>query len=74
MYIFHITTFWIIYQIYKAELASFSESIGLGEWKNDVGFFMAFAATVTIASLSYRYFERPFLRLKKRFTVIPSRD
>jgi peptidoglycan/LPS O-acetylase OafA/YrhL len=74
MYIFHITTFWIIYQIYKAELATFSESIGLGEWKNDVGFLMAFAATVTIASLSYRYFETPFLRLKKRFTVIPSRD
>jgi len=74
MYIFHITTFWIIYQIYKVELASFSESIGLGEWKNDVGFVMAFMATVSIASLSYRYFEKPFLRLKKRFTLIPSRD
>jgi peptidoglycan/LPS O-acetylase OafA/YrhL len=29
--------------------------------------------TIAIASLSYEYFEKPFLRLKERFTFIPSR-
>jgi peptidoglycan/LPS O-acetylase OafA/YrhL len=35
---------------------------------------LAFAATVIVASLLYRYFEMPFLRLKRRFTAVPSRD
>lgn len=74
MYIFHITMFWIIYQIFKNELASFSNMIGLAEWKNEVGFVIAFIATLAIALLSYRFFEKPFLRLKRRFTFIPSRD
>ena len=74
MYIFHITMFWIIYQIYKNELAVFSNMIGLAEWKNEVGFVIAFVATLVIALLSYRFFEKPFLRLKRRFTFIPSRD
>ena len=74
MYIFHITLFWIVYQIYKNELAAFSEKIGLYEWRNGVGFVIAFIATVTISILSYRFFEKPFLRLKRKFTVIPSRD
>jgi peptidoglycan/LPS O-acetylase OafA/YrhL len=28
--------------------------------------------TVGVAQLSYHYFEQPFLRLKKRFTVVKS--
>ena len=32
----------------------------------------AFALTVAIAALSYRYFELPFLRLKSRFTYVTS--
>lgn len=74
MYVFHITIFWLVYQIFKDELASFSTMIGLYEWKNDVGFVIAFIVTVIISLLSYTFFEKPFLRLKKRFTVIPSRD
>jgi peptidoglycan/LPS O-acetylase OafA/YrhL len=74
MYIFHITMFWIIYEIYKSELAGFSRQLGLYEWRNELGFVMAFIATVVLAMLSYRFFEQPFLRLKKRFTFIPSRD
>ena len=30
-------------------------------------------ATITIAGFSYRFLEKPFLRIKKRFEVIPSR-
>ncbi|MGJ1431144.1 acyltransferase family protein [Sphingobacterium spiritivorum] len=74
MYVFHITVYWITYTIFKEELAFFSEGIGLPEWKNNVGAIIAFIVTVTIAALSYRFFEKPFLRLKKRFTFIPSRD
>jgi peptidoglycan/LPS O-acetylase OafA/YrhL len=34
---------------------------------------IALPATITTAMLSYRYLESPFLRLKKRFTVVRSR-
>jgi peptidoglycan/LPS O-acetylase OafA/YrhL len=74
MYIFHITIYWIVYRIFKNELSAFSEKLGLIEWKNEVGFILAFIITVTIATLSYSYFEKPFLKLKSRFTLIPSRD
>jgi peptidoglycan/LPS O-acetylase OafA/YrhL len=74
MYIFHITMFWFVYQIFKEELASFSTMIGLYEWRNNVGFIIAFIATVAISLLSYKFFEKPFLKLKMRFTRIPSRD
>jgi peptidoglycan/LPS O-acetylase OafA/YrhL len=74
MYVFHITMYWIIFHIFKNELAVFSENIGLHEWKNEAGVVMAFIATVTFATLSYSLFEKPFLRLKRRFTLIPSGD
>lgn len=32
-----------------------------------------FLLTVALAALSYEYFEKPFLRLKQRFTVVKSR-
>lgn len=32
------------------------------------------ALSIALASLSYHYFERPFLRLKKRFTFVPARE
>lgn len=74
MYIFHITIFWLVYQIFKDELASFSAAINLYDRRYDVGFVIAFLITVMISLLSYTFFEKPFLRLKKRFTIIPSRD
>jgi peptidoglycan/LPS O-acetylase OafA/YrhL len=74
MYVFHITMFWLVYQIFKEELGAFSKMIGLYEWRYNVGFIIAFLATVIISLLSYRFFEKPFLQLKRRFTFIPSRD
>jgi len=35
---------------------------------------LAFGLTVAMAAVSYRYLETPFLALKKRFTLIQSRD
>jgi peptidoglycan/LPS O-acetylase OafA/YrhL len=74
MYVSHITMYWIIFRIFKNKLALFCEMIGLNEWKNEVGIVLVFIATVTFAILSYHFFEKPFLRLKERFTLIPSRD
>ena len=74
MYVFHITMYWIVFSIFKNELATFSESIGLSEWKNGVGAVIAFISTTLLAMLSYNFFEKPFLKLKGRFTLVPSRD
>ena len=74
LYIFHITMFFLAYSVFKDQLISFSAMIGLKEWSNNVGFLIAFVATVLISILSYNFLEQPFLRLKTRFTVIPSRD
>lgn len=74
LYIFHITMFFLVYNIFKEELAAFSKMIGLYEWRNNVGFLIALIATIGLSMLSYKYFEQPFLRIKKRFTFVPSRD
>jgi len=74
MYVFHITMFWLVYVIFKEKLVSLSTMIGLYEWRNNVGFIIAFLATVIISLLSYRFLEQPFLRVKRRFTFIPSGD
>lgn len=74
MYVFHITIYWIVYTIFGKELTTFSQKLGVIEWKNTIGFIIVFVITVIFAMLSYRYFEKPFLKLKTRFTLIPSRD
>jgi peptidoglycan/LPS O-acetylase OafA/YrhL len=74
MYVFHITMFWVVFRIFKDELATISMKVGLKDWKDEVGILIAFMATVVFSVLSYYFLEKPFLRLKKRFTLIPSRD
>jgi peptidoglycan/LPS O-acetylase OafA/YrhL len=46
-----------------------------GEWVDSATFaaLCAFGLTIAIAAISYRFLETPFLRLKQRFTLIPSR-
>ncbi len=74
MYIFHISIYWIIFRIFKDELGMLSEKLGIVDWKNELGFVGAFLTTVTLATLSYHFFERPFLKWKNRFTLVPSRE
>lgn len=38
-----------------------------------IGTILVFLITIIMAGLSYRYFERPFLKLKERFAIINSR-
>jgi len=74
MYIMHITIYWITYQIFKDDLAMVSEKMGLLNWKNELGFVLVFLITSSMATLSYHFLEKPFLKLKERFTRIPSRE
>jgi peptidoglycan/LPS O-acetylase OafA/YrhL len=73
LYALHITTYWFIYHVWKEPIRALLASAGLDAWYAEIGFALAFAMTVLMASASYRWFERPFLRLKRRFTFIPSR-
>lgn len=42
--------------------------------RNSAWTLVVLALSIALASLSFHYFERPFLRLKKRFTFIAARD
>lgn len=49
--------------------------IDLVRWRNTALIMViAFSLAVICASLSYRFFEKPFLRLKERFTFVQSRS
>jgi peptidoglycan/LPS O-acetylase OafA/YrhL len=39
-------------------------------FQNNLGTILVLACSIGLAHLSYRYFERPFLRLKERFTFV----
>lgn len=73
LYVFHAGMYFLVYAVFRERLHTLCEAIGLGAWWGAVGMLLAFVATVLVASLSYRCFEKPFLRLKERFTIIPSR-
>ena len=73
MYVCHITMYWIIFSIFKTELTTLSHWIGIEEWKNELGIIIVFSLTIIFATLSYHFFEEPFLKLKKKYTLIPSR-
>lgn len=74
MYLIHIFFFWLVYDQFKPRLTRISDAAGLGAWRDTIGMLIAFAATVFLASVLYRTVETPFLRLKRRFTVVRSRD
>ncbi len=74
LYVCHISMYWIVFSIFKNELTEWSGLIGMSEWKNEIGILIALIAALSFATLSYHFFEQPFLKLKKRFTLIQSRD
>ncbi|MGM9486855.1 acyltransferase family protein [Ideonella sp. YS5] len=74
LYLIHIFFFWLVYDQFKPQLTEAADALGIGGWRDHFGALVAFAATVFFASLLYRGFEEPFLRVKRRFTFVRSRD
>jgi len=74
LYLIHIFFFWLVYDKCKPCLTRICDAVGVGAWQDTIGALLAFAASVFFAALLYRTVEAPFLRLKRRFTFVPSRD
>jgi len=66
LYVFHILAFEITIPIFPHHV---SVGSGLMVLKGAT----ALGMTILLASLSYRFFEAPFLRMKRRFEIVESR-
>ena len=74
LYLFHELVYFLIFSPGKAWLTHLSQALHLANWRNGLGTLLTFGLTVLIAHTSYQLYEKPFLRLKSRFTIVPSRD
>lgn len=74
LYLFHELVYTLVFHTWKAQLHRLSTLLHLPAWDGGLGTTIAFCTTVLMAHLSYQFYERPFLRLKRRFTYVPSRD
>jgi peptidoglycan/LPS O-acetylase OafA/YrhL len=73
LYLFHELIYFVIFHPGKAWLTRCSEALHLAAWRGGVGTTLAFFLTVLVAHTSYQVYEKPFLRIKRRFTIVPSR-
>ena len=74
LYLFHQFVYTLIFDRGKAQLDRLSTSLHLTGWSGAVGTVLTFCIAVLMAHLSYQFYEKPFLKLKRRFTFVPSRD
>ena len=74
LYLIHIFFFYMVFVVWRPWLTRVAESAGLSAWQDVIAPIIAFTCTAALASLSYHWFERPFLHLKRRFSFVPSRD
>ncbi|MBN9615214.1 MAG: hypothetical protein BGO25_03100 [Acidobacteriales bacterium 59-55] len=74
LYVFHELVYYLVFHLGKTWLTRFCELLRLIGWRGGVGTILSFLFTILVAHLSYQFYERPFLRLKRRFTIVPSRD
>lgn len=74
LYLIHIFFFWLVYDKFKPWLAHATDAMAMSAWRDHIGMAIAFAASVLFAALLYHTVEKPFLRLKRRFTLVRSRD
>jgi peptidoglycan/LPS O-acetylase OafA/YrhL len=74
LYMFHSLVFHLIFNNFKPYWEKTLLNLQFSSMTISViGTILVFVFTVGMASLSYRYFERPFLKLKERFAIINSR-
>ena len=74
LYLFHELVYTLVFHVWKPQLVRLSEFLHLAKWSGGVGTAIAFCTAILLAHVSYQFYERPFLRLKGRFTFVPSRD
>jgi peptidoglycan/LPS O-acetylase OafA/YrhL len=74
LYLFHELVYFLIFSTGRVWLTKLTHALHLTGWRNGLGTALAFCLTVLVAHTSYQLYEKPFLRLKSRFTIVPSRD
>ncbi len=74
LYIFHSLMFYLVFESGERWLQRGSVALHLPESiVPDLGAMLVLVLSIASAGLSYRYFEKPFLKLKARFTFVRSR-
>jgi peptidoglycan/LPS O-acetylase OafA/YrhL len=71
LYIFHSLVFHLVFNTGRRWLDSAAGALHVSS--GVAGTTIVFVATVGLACLSYHFYESPFLKLKRRFTFVPSR-
>jgi peptidoglycan/LPS O-acetylase OafA/YrhL len=74
LYLFHELIYTLVFHQWWAPLVRLSGFLHLQNATAGVGTALALSITILLAPLSYQFYERPFLRLKERFTFVPSRN
>ena len=74
LYLFHELVYTFVFHIGKVQLHHLSDFLHLAGWSGAVGTTIVFCTTILVAHVSYQFYEQRFIRLKKRFTFVPSRD
>ena len=74
LYMFHSLVFHLIFNTGKEYLNRLTITFNLPSGCTPaMGIFLTIITSIAIASASYTFFERPFLKLKQRFTFVHSR-
>lgn len=72
LYMLHAMAVFLLFNFRNEWLTQLCERLQLADWRNVVAACLALGLTVVMAMLlSYRFLERPFLRMKHRFTAVP---
>jgi peptidoglycan/LPS O-acetylase OafA/YrhL len=75
LYIFHSLILYFVFEKGGGWLTKMMRVLHLSEGlRESIGTAVVLATTFLVAHLSFKFFERPFLRLKERFTFVRARE
>ncbi len=75
LYIFHSFVFFVLFEKAGPFVGHLFPKMHLAAaLRENLGTVLVLALSIGLAHLSFQYFERPFLRLKKRFTLVAPRQ
>jgi peptidoglycan/LPS O-acetylase OafA/YrhL len=69
IYMYHMMIITLVIYLVKGRIKGFEQ---LTAWENILVYTISTGLTILVASLSYRYFETPWMKMKDRFTTIVS--